>query len=316
VYFASINRKTNMPITLRISFIKQILTILILTSVANVVLAQNSPPKWSLKPYVGIQQSKFDWSIAGNAAGTNPNILSELVWKNLKGPSFGLDVKYNITDRLSIKAINQYSRITKGEAEDTDYADDNRQNAFYNDKFNANKGYLFNTDLQLSYRALSFNNFSINPIVGLSYNQQRFYLLESTDSPGSIGLNSTYQTKYKGFDVGTEVVFKTKSFSVSAEILGGFYTYSAKANWNLIPDFAKPVSFTQKANSFALTGNINLSVPLNKSLQLALDYKINNIKTYSGTDRAYFTNRPGEETRFNGAKFTKNAAFLGIDFSF
>ncbi|RLJ77450.1 omptin family outer membrane protease [Pedobacter alluvionis] len=305
-----------MQIALRISLIKQFLACSTLILFCKVVSAQDTPHRWSVKPYIGLQQSKFDWSIAGNAAGANPNVLSELIWKNLKGPGFGLDIKYNITRRLSVKATNQYSNITKGEAEDTDYADDNRQNAFYFDLLNANKGYLYDAALQLNYQLLKFGQFNINPIVGLSYNQQKFYLLESANNPDSKGLNSTYQARYKGFDFGAEFIFITNKFSLGATILAGFYNYSAKANWNLIPDFAKPVSFTHKANSFSLSGDINLAVPVSKSLRLEVDYKINNINTYSGVDKAYFNSRATEETQFNGANFRKNAVLLGLNLSF
>jgi Protochlamydia outer membrane protein len=305
-----------MLIALRISLVKQFLACSILILFCKVVSAQNTPHRWSVKPYIGLQQSKFDWSIAGNAAGTSPNVLSELIWRNLKGPGFGLDIKYNITRQFSVKATNQYSSITKGEAEDTDYADDNRQNAFYFDLLNANKGYLYDAGLQLSYQLLKFGDFNINPIVGLSYHQQKFHLLESANNPDSKGLNSTYEARYKGFDFGAELVLKMQKFSIGATVLSGFYTYSAKANWNLIPDFAKPVSFTHKANSFSLSGDINLAVPLSKSLGLEVDYKINNINTCSGVDKAYFNSRATEETQFNGAKFRKNALLLGLNFSF
>jgi len=296
--------------------LNRLLVYLILPFFCTTAFAQNIPNKWEIKPAIGIQQAKSDWSIAGNASGTSPNILSELIWKNLKGPVFGLDVKYHITDRLAIKTTNQYSNITKGEAEDTDYADDDRQSAFYFDLLNANKGYLFNTSLQLSYQLLNSDLFAINPIIGLSYNQQKFYLLESASNINSTGLNSTYQARYKGFDFGLEGTFKAKSFRITAGVLGGFYKYSAKANWNLIPDFQKPVSFTHAANSFALNGNVNVAVPLNKTIQLELDYKINNINTYTGVDRAYFNNRKAEETQFNGANFQRNAVMLGLNFSF
>ncbi|WP_431292981.1 hypothetical protein [Pedobacter sp. P26] len=305
-----------MLVAWRISFFKQFLVCSILILFCKVVSAQDNPHKWSVKPYIGLQQSKFDWSIAGNAAGTSPNVLSELIWKNLKGPGFGLDIKYSITGRFSVKATNQYSSITKGEAEDTDYTDDNRQNAFYFDLLNANKGYLYDAGLQLSYQLLKFGDFNINPIAGLSYHQQKFHLLESANNPDSKGLNSTYEARYKGFDFGAELVLKMQKFSISAKVLGGFYTYSAKANWNLIPDFAKPVSFTHKANSFSLSGDINLAVPVSESLRVEVDYEINNINTYSGVDKAYFNSRATEETQFNGANFRKNAILLGLNFSF
>lgn len=305
-----------MPTALRISFIEPFLACVILVLFYQTASAQYDPHKWEIKPYVGLQQSGFDWSIAGNAAGTDPNILSELVWKNLQGPGFGLDVSYKITDRFTIKAINQYGSITKGEVEDTDYADDNRQNAFYFDLLNANKGYLYNGSLQLGYQFVKFGGFSINPIVGLSYNQQKFHLLESAGNPDSKGLNSIYEARYKGFDFGAAFVLKMQKFSIGATVLSGFYQYSAEANWNLIPDFAKPVSFTHQANSFSLAGDINLAVPLNKSLRLEVDYRINNINTYTGVDKAYYNTRATEETQFNGANFRKNAVLLGLNFGF
>jgi len=305
-----------MSIALRISITKHFFASLIFTVIYQSVVAQEVSHQWEIMPYVGVQQSRFDWSIAGNASGTNPNILSELNWKKLRGPNFGLNIKYNITDRLSVKANNAYSSITKGEVEDTDYAGDNRQDAFYFDLLNANKGYLYHGDLQISYQLLRFGQFNINPIVGLAYNQQKFHLLESAGNPLSNGLNSTYEARYKGFEFGTEFVYKTPKFNIGATILSGFYAYSSKANWNLIPDFAKPVSFTHKANSFALSGDINLSVPINKSLGIELDYLINNIKTYSGVDRAYYTSRATEETKFNGANFRKNALQLGLNIGF
>jgi len=296
--------------------LKRLLACLTLILFYTTVFAQSMSKKWEIKPSIGIQQSKFDWSIAGNASGTSPNILSELIWKNLKGPGFGLDVKYHITDRLMVKTSNRYSNIAKGEAEDTDYADDDRQGAFYYDLLNANKGYLLNTSLQLSYMVFNSTQFAVSPTIGLSYNEQKFYLLESAGNINSAGLNSTYQSRYKGFDFGFEGTFKTKSFRITAGILGGFYKYSAKADWNLIPDFQKPVSFTHAANSFSLNGNVNLAIPLNKCLQLELDYKINNINTYTGVDKAYFNNRQAEETQFNGANFRANTVALGLNFSF
>ncbi|WP_316801918.1 hypothetical protein [Pedobacter nototheniae] len=305
-----------MQITLRIPLLKYLLICLIFVIAFQVASAQNTSTKWSIKPSVGFQQSRSGWSIAGNPDGTDPNILSEVIWKNLKGPSFGLDIKYNITDKLGVKVASQYAKIVKGTAEDTDYADDNRQGAFYYDLLNANKGYLYDMDLQLNYQILKLGNFNIDPIIGISYHQQKFHLLESGDNPASNGLNSTYEAKYKGFDFGGAFIFKTDAFSIGATVLAGFYTYSAKANWNLIPDFAKPVSFTHKANAFSLSGDINISVPLNKNLSIEADYKINNINTYSGVDKAYYNNRNTEETQFNGATFRKNAALLGLNFVF
>jgi outer membrane protein assembly factor BamA len=279
-------------------------------------IAQTDSLKWSIKPTVGFQQSNFDWSIAGNAAGTSPNILSELIWQDVKGLGFGLDVGYKIIKNLTIKTSSQYYTISSAEATDTDYADDNRESAFYHDVLNAGKGHLFKTNLQLSYQILRIDQLSINPTIGAAYRQHEFYLLESLSNPNTAGLKSTYKTAYTGIDLGTEFIFSTKSFEIGVEVLAGFYKYSAKANWNLIPDFEKPVSFIHKANSFSLAGNLNLAVPLNQSLKLELNYKMNRINTHSGVDRAFYVNQPAEETLFNGATFNTNALLLGLNFNF
>ena len=272
--------------------------------------------KWNIKPFVGLQNTNFDWSIAGNSAGKNPNILSELIWTDLKSTGFGAEVKYQLPKNLNLKASSEFYTITKGEATDTDYADDNRESVFYNDILTADKGHLFNSSLQLSYQALAFKKLSISPIVGLAYNQQEFQLLESINNPSTAGLNSTYKVKYRGFDFGTAIVFKNRLFNLSLEVLAGFYKYGAEANWNLIPDFEKPVSFIHKANSFKLAGDLNLSVPINKQLKLELDYKINQMKTHSGIDRAFYIDEEPKETLFNGATLKTNALCLGISISF
>src|ERR1700748_1190660 len=44
----------------------------------------------------GYQQENFRWSIAGNSSGTNPDIYSELIWKNLSGPLAGAELEFNV----------------------------------------------------------------------------------------------------------------------------------------------------------------------------------------------------------------------------
>ncbi|WP_316769115.1 hypothetical protein [Pedobacter frigiditerrae] len=306
-----------MLVFLRVPQLKPILLLITLMACSIMALAQADPlKKWNIKPFVGLNKTNFDWSIAGNSAGKNPNILSELIWIDLKSTGFGIEVRYLLPKNLNLKASSEYYTITKGEATDTDYADDNRESVFYSDLLNADKGHLFNSSLQLSYQALTFGKLNISPIMGVAYNQQEFQLLESINNPSTAGLNSTYKVKYRGFDFGTTIGFKNRLFNLSIEVLGGFYKYGAEANWNLIPDFEKPVSFIHKANSFKLAGDLNLSVPINKQLKLELDYKIHQMKTNSGIDRAFYINETPKETLFNGATLNTNALCLGLSFSF
>ncbi|WP_443936630.1 hypothetical protein [Pedobacter sp. MW01-1-1] len=278
--------------------------------------AQVKNQNWNIKPSIGWQSTNFNWSIAGKPNGTSPNILSEVIWKGLKGMDYGLDVAYDVTERLRVDFQNQYSRLSQGIVTDTDYADDNRQNPFYDEYLNADKGYLFSSGLQVNYAVLKNKQFEIRPLAGLSLNEQKFYLLENSQSPTSVGLNSTYKTSYRGFDFGSGFLLKQKYFHLAADIIAGFYTYSAKANWNLIPAFAKPVSFIQKSNSFSLQTKLNLSVPLTTHLRADLNYVFKSIKTYTGVDRTYYVNDDPKETLFNGADFKQNALRIGVTYSF
>jgi len=296
--------------------LRPIFTLLLLSFCINAGFAQETPSKWRIKPSVGFQHTNFDWSIAGNSSGANPNILSEVIWQDLKGMQYGLDIEYEFMPKLGLKAIAQYSNVGKGMVTDTDYADDNRQRPFYEDRLNANKGNVFSLGLQANYEIWHFENLSLNPILGISYLHQRFYLLESETNPNSSGLNSTYTISNKGWDFGAAVGYHRKIFSLSATILGGFYTYAATASWNLIPSFVQPVSFTQDANSFRLQAIFNLSIPVTDKMRVELDYRVNQLNTQKGVDRTFYTNAPGEETQFNGASLKNNSLQLGLNFCF
>lgn len=266
----------------------------------------------NLKPYLGYHYSDFDWSIAGNSAGNSPNILSELIWTNLQGPSVGLDISYRISKRLSCIISSQYTTITKGRVEDSDYADDDRENVFYYDVFNADKGYLYDLSSEISYRLAEFRQLSLHPMLGISYKQQTFFLLEREINLESVGLNSNYKVKNVGINFGANIILTKRGFQLGLKILAGFYQYSAKANWNLIPEFAKPVSFVHDANSTSLSGDLNLSIPLNNRLWLEFDVKLKQTKTHSGNDTAYFINQSSERTKFNGANFMQHGASIGF----
>ncbi len=301
----------------KVIFSKFILLLVCLITLNIPLQAQvENAKKWTIKPLLSLHQTNFDWSIAGNAAGTDPNILSELIWKDLKGPGLGLEVHYALPKKIHLKTTNEYYMITKGRVSDTDYADDNRESPFYSDLLNADEGHMLNLNLQLIYEAFTFGKVNINPTVGVAYSQHKFQLLESVNNPSTAGLNSSYKITQRGFDFGTAIGFKHTLFNLSATILGGFYKYGAKANWNLIPDFEKPLSFQHRANSFKITGKFNGSIPLNKQLKLELEYKVTKVDTHSGIDRAFYINELPKETLFNGSKLRTQALSLGISYNF
>src|ERR1700742_430032 len=47
----------------------------------------------------GYERQDFRWSIAGNSAGQDPNVYSELKWRAVGGPAVGLDLKWGVCGR-------------------------------------------------------------------------------------------------------------------------------------------------------------------------------------------------------------------------
>ena len=59
----------------------------------------------------GYRVDHLDWNIAGNAAGTNPTILSELTWNDLGAPQISLGTKALINRRLYLRGSLSSGRI-------------------------------------------------------------------------------------------------------------------------------------------------------------------------------------------------------------
>src|SRR5688572_11891066 len=93
-----------------------------------------------LSAYGGFQSENFRWSIAGNIYGQNPDILSELVWKNVAGPVLGFLYDRKIKKRFFLQLGFSKSHTIKGQATDTDYAGDNRTSQSYQIMLSSNEG--------------------------------------------------------------------------------------------------------------------------------------------------------------------------------
>ena len=80
----------------------------------------------------GYRIDQLDWNIAGNNAGTNPNILSELTWKDLEiyqvqfKPSVTLGNSHRGGVRYHLRGMLGWGSIVDGSNQDSDYAGDNR----------------------------------------------------------------------------------------------------------------------------------------------------------------------------------------------
>lgn len=201
----------------------------------------------------GYRVDDLDWNIAGDTTGSNPNILSELTWRDLKIYQVKADGKV-VLEWFYLRGSIGYGWIFDGENQDSDYAGNNRTFEFSRSNNSSDKGNVMDASMGAGYQ---FNPGSgwlkVTPLVGYSHNEQNVTMrngFQSIPSTGSFsGLNSTYDTKWKGPWAGVDLSIEA---SKSLTIFGSFEyhraDYKAEANWNLRTDFAHPKSFEHDAD--------------------------------------------------------------------
>lgn len=214
-------------------------------------------------PYVGWNQEKLDWNIAGNENGQYPNVLSELNG-NSYAPEMGIISAVSISSRFQVKWDFSYQVITSGKVNDTDYAGDNR--ALKTAEFNlqADKGYTIKTRLELSYLLWSNQTFSFSPHAGYFGSYQKLYMLDG-DVPLIPGkeLRSTYKPQWHGAVLGLETNFKKENWNVNLDISGMYLPqYSATADWNLREELRRPVSFEHRSKGAGWDAALRIDISL------------------------------------------------------
>lgn len=281
---------------------------------AEVVFPQQG--KHNVSFSAGLFSEDFNWSIAGNTEGKAPNIFSELIWKNLKGIQYNLNSNYFLTRRVAINVDLTLGNINNGMANDSDYLEDNRNQSFFDEDFLSNKGYFRNIKVSLLFRKELNEKLIISSLVGYDNLTQKLYLIEDPSNPTNEDLNSYYKHYWKGGYIGLDLNYLIGKFSVSGTITGGYYNYYAKANWNLIPTFKKPISFVHQANAYKYQGGLLLSYLISKNLEINSSVNFTYGASFAGKDEAFFTDNTSATTKFNGAELKNTYAKLGVNLIF
>lgn len=293
------------------------LAIALLFSFFKPCFAQDSPKKkLYVQPYIAYSQTNLKWSIAGNKEGKNPNVLSELEWEQLQGPQFGLNLKYGITNKLIAKLDFSVMDITSGSVTDTDYSADDRQGIFYQEFFNGNKGTDLSLAVALGYILYNTPSFRIVPFLGYDLRKQHVFLLGQEKVEAQQLLKSSYQNNWQGIVLGTEVEVQVQRFNYNISLSASLLDYTAKANWNLIEEFAKPVSFRHQSNAFSLRGQLKVIYALNQKFGIALNFGSIYAKALTGTDEAYYVSRSAVQTQLNEVKSLNYNVGAGFSYHF
>lgn len=271
----------------------------------------------------GYRMDNLKWNIAGTTAGTNPNILSELEWKDIE--SYQAKAKLRSMGKLVyFRAYADYAWIFEGENRDSDYAFDNRTGEFSRSENKADDGNLWDASagIGLAFQGggKTKSSFYVAPLVGFSYHRQDLRIREGNQvipPTGPFpGLDSKYRADWYGPWAGLDLSYRFDKLRLSASVEGHLAEYEAEADWNLRDDFQHPVSFEHTADGQGIIVTVEGDYAVTDNVAINLSYDYQDWETDEGTDKTFFANGTVGETRLNEVKWDSNAFMVGIKFMF
>lgn len=248
----------------------------------------------------GYGTAGLNWSIAG--ANQFPNVLSELNWNGLRGTGFGLSLTANLSSRLRAEVQLAGLSVRRGSVRDIDYAWDNRQDATYDEYFDARNSSFWGIEWILGYRLWQNSGFFVSLLAGGFLQHSKTMLLPNDLSTAKQGLSSWYKTDGVGGLLGLSVGKRTGKVGLTAKGTVGILDFNATAGWNLKTQFKQPISFRHDANGwrYSLEGEVKYWLTDQMAFGARADvlwFRIN-----QGVDKAFYVNRPAIKTQFNGAE--------------
>jgi hypothetical protein len=287
---------------------KKLVAACTLIIIASCGYSQPTQQKTFVDVYTMWSVDDLRWSIAGNLNGQNPDIYSELIWKDLRSGGVGLDANRLLWKSLWGTVDVEYSWIYAGKVTDSDYAGDGRTQRTFYASLRSDKGYLYAVSPALGWK-FRFDGLTILPNLGYAISQQKLYLLDDID------LNSSYQTFWRG-PFGSVV----SSLKITEVVfLEGFVRYeqlryTAEADWNLVETFQHPVSFRHRANAFGFSGRVAVGCNLSNTLALFIRGEYGHYSSGNGIDQLYLSDGSSMKTMFNGVVRDQWQCQVGLRF--
>lgn len=282
----------------------------------------------------GYATAEFDWSIAGNLNGTSPNVLSELTWDKLNIWYYAFDGEYQFDNGWLLKGRYQGGEVVSGDNQDSDYLGNNRTLEFSRSN-NETGGYTTDINLALGYRTLLFNDshnllISVAPYVGYFYNQQHLEVTNGYQSVSAFGfpvpvgpiagLDSYFETRWRGPFVGFELAILGKKNTLAASFEYHKADYYGYGNWNLRSDFEQPKSFEHSADGRGIKAKLTFTRKINifhnNPFELSLETGVEKWRTKSGIDQTNLADGRRLKTRLNETSWQSAFVGLGLRYSF
>lgn len=289
----------------------------------------------------GYRVDQLDWNIAGNTAGTGPNVLSELTWDDLEIYQLQLDSGLTFGNRqrdgylYHLRGMLGWGSIYDGTNQDSDYAGDDRTLEFSRSNNLADDGDVFDFSVGTGLKLSSRNEkWALLPLVGYSYHEQNLRISDGYQTvseqdiadaafgPGRInlpplgpilGLDSSYETQWWGPWMGMEFSYHpTERWKLIGNFEYHWADYEGTANWNLRTDLAHPVSFRHWADGNGLVLGFVLDGKLSNAWSCNLTTNYQDWQTDSGSDVVYKNNGGTSGTRLNEVNWESFSTMAGV----
>lgn len=300
-----------------------LLLVLAQNAVADLNLDGPNPAATDVELFLGASESEFRWNIAGDANGENPNILSELTWRDVKSNGVGISIT-SVTEKSLVGILDLfYAEIDSGNVQDSDYFDDGKNNEFLR-SYSSTDGETMNASYQLGWMN-KILGIDVVPLVAVTYAAQKFNTFDGVTTVNTLvpndigpfeGLNSSFDTRWVGAGLGilAEHNWHSKLY-IKLNITSYYFDYDADANWNLRADFAHPVSFSHEGEGYGMNATIQLGWQISTKYRVLLRAESFKWRIDEGVDYVFFSNGTEGETQLNETVLESTGLFLGVRYT-
>jgi len=277
----------------------------------------------------GYRVDDLDWNIAGDINGNNPNILSELTWDDIEIYQLKLEGRLIWPNIIAFRGALTYGWIFDGENQDSDYFGDNRTLEFSQSNNSTDDDDVWDVSLAVGYPARIGKTVigTITPLAGYSHHEQQLNLTDGYQSIPDLGpfpgLDSSYDTEWKGPWLGIDLHFKAAEIKSFAHRFETYLTYEyhwadfdAEGNWNLRDDLDHPKSFKQDTDGDGYVIRAGFNFTLTQHWALNFNYDYQDWTMDDGTSKVFFADGTNVKTRLNEVNWTSHAWMAGLSFRF
>jgi hypothetical protein len=283
----------------------------------------------------GIRRDSLEWSIAGNSAGANTDVLSALDWSDVGSYQVRLANRSRFHRHIYLRSAFSYAWIQDGTVRDSDYDGNDRTLEWSRSISESSGDEMWDLSAGGGYAFFLLNErLLLAPLLGVSYHKQNlritngFQVLSERSPAPAIGplsseLNSTYFGRWMGPWIGCDFRYLTQkrdpqflsmAFGLSLELhLADYY---GEGNWNLRSDLGHPRSFEHDADGLGRCMSFEWLITMADHWDLLFSASYEQWSTGSGIDRKFLAGGGTSTTRLNGVDWDSSSFMVGAAYHF